>query len=79
MVAIAAPFIGMWEGKRNNPYLDSVGVKTVCYGETRVPMRHYTDAQCTALLENALVRIEGAGEGAEPLRALARFAVRRDV
>lgn len=54
MVAIAAPFIGMWEGKRNNPYLDSVGVKTVCYGETRVPMRHYTDAQCTALLEKAL-------------------------
>ncbi len=31
-----------------------------------------------ALLETALARIEGAGEGAEPLRALARFAVRRD-
>lgn len=32
-----------------------------------------------ALLEKALARIEGVGEGAAPLRALARFAVRRDV
>ncbi|MDG2336054.1 MAG: polyprenyl synthetase family protein [Myxococcota bacterium] len=31
------------------------------------------------LLESALGRLEGAGEGAEPLRALARFAVRRDL
>ncbi|MCH2184725.1 polyprenyl synthetase family protein [Myxococcota bacterium] len=31
-----------------------------------------------ALLESALSRVEGMGEGAEPLRALARFAVRRD-
>jgi len=31
------------------------------------------------LLDSALARLEGAGEGAEPLRALARFAVRRDV
>ena len=30
------------------------------------------------LLESALSRVEGMGEGAEPLRALARFAVRRD-
>ena len=26
MVAIATPFVGSWEGKRNTPYLDSVGV-----------------------------------------------------
>lgn len=31
------------------------------------------------MLELALARLEGTGEGAEPLRALARFAVRRDV
>lgn len=31
-----------------------------------------------SLLESALSRIEGMGEGAEPLRALARFAVRRN-
>jgi len=30
------------------------------------------------LLDSALAHLEGAGEGAEPLRALARFAVRRD-
>ncbi|MDE0884533.1 MAG: polyprenyl synthetase family protein [Myxococcota bacterium] len=31
------------------------------------------------LLDSALARLEGAGEGAEPLRALARFAVRREL
>ena len=31
-----------------------------------------------ALLDRALARIEGWGERAEPLRRLARFAVRRD-
>ena len=35
-------------------------------------------ARAEALLDEALAQIEGAGEGAEPLRALARFAVRRD-
>ncbi len=36
-------------------------------------------ARAEALLEEALAGLEGAGEGAESLRALARFAVRRDV
>jgi geranylgeranyl pyrophosphate synthase len=35
-------------------------------------------SRAEALLDEALTQIEGAGEGAEPLRALARFAVRRD-
>ncbi|MCS5637348.1 MAG: polyprenyl synthetase family protein [Myxococcota bacterium] len=35
-------------------------------------------ARAEALLDEALAQLEGAGEGAEPLRALARFAVRRD-
>jgi len=34
--------------------------------------------QAAALLDSALSRVEGMGEGAEPLRALARFAVRRE-
>lgn len=51
---ISTPFIGKWEGKKNDPYTDMVGVKTVCYGETRVPMRRYTDAECKSMLEKAV-------------------------
>ena len=51
---IATPFIGAREGKRNDPYLDSISKMTVCYGETRVEMRHYTDAECKAMLDAAI-------------------------
>lgn len=51
---LAVPLIGKWEGKRNDPYLDIVKVPTVCYGETRVPMRRYSDAECTAMLNDAV-------------------------
>ena len=51
---VATPFIAAKEGKRNNPYRDTVGVLTVCYGETRVPMRRYTDAECLAMFNKAL-------------------------
>lgn len=51
--AIATPFVATWEGKSNDPYSDIVGVRTVCYGETRVEMRRYTDAECTAMLDKA--------------------------
>ncbi|MEN3973126.1 lysozyme [Sphingomicrobium sp. XHP0235] len=54
MLAIATPFVAGWEGKSNTPYFDSVGVKTVCFGETRVEMRRYTDAECNALLRKGL-------------------------
>jgi len=33
--------VGAWEGKRNDPYRDIVGVWTVCYGETNVAMRRW--------------------------------------
>lgn len=52
-LALAVPLIGGWEGKRNDPYLDIVGVPTVCYGETRVAMRRYSDSECTAMLGSA--------------------------
>lgn len=47
-LALAAPFIATWEGKRNDPYKDIVGVWTVCYGDTRgvTPGKRQTDAQC---------------------------------
>lgn len=51
---LSVPFIANWEGKRNDPYVDIVGVQTVCYGETRVEMRRYTDAECTAMLTRAV-------------------------
>lgn len=53
-LALSVPFIGSWEGKSNDPYRDIVGVETVCYGETRVDMRRYSDAECTAMLTSAV-------------------------
>lgn len=53
-VAIATPFIAGWEGRRNDPYTDLAGYRTVCYGETRVEMRRYTDAECLAMLNKAV-------------------------
>lgn len=48
-LALSAPLIAKWEGKRNDPYLDIVKVPTVCYGDTRdVTMgKRISDAECT--------------------------------
>lgn len=54
--AIAFPHLAKWEGLETKPYVDIVGVKTVCYGETRVAMRPYTPAECRAMAINALQR-----------------------
>lgn len=54
IAVLAAALIAPWEGKRNDPYLDIVKVPTVCYGETRVPMRRYSDAECSAMLQKAV-------------------------
>lgn len=51
--------VAQWEGKRNDPYRDLVGVWTVCYGETRVAMRRYTDAECKDMLANGLADFAG--------------------
>lgn len=50
---LASTLIGEFEGKRNDPYRDIVGVPTVCYGETRVPMKSYTDKECLDMLKKA--------------------------
>jgi lysozyme len=52
--AILVPTVAQWEGKSNDPYLDLIGKATVCYGETRVEMRHYTDAECEEMLAEGL-------------------------
>jgi lysozyme len=53
-VALAVAIIAPWEGKSNDPYRDIVGVQTVCFGETRVAMRRYSDVECAAMLERAV-------------------------
>ena len=52
--ALLVPLVGQFEGKRNDPYKDIVGVITVCYGETRVQMRRYSDAECSQMLSDGL-------------------------
>ena len=51
--------VAQWEGKENDPYQDIVGVWTVCYGETRVEMRRYTDAECKDMLADGLADFAG--------------------
>lgn len=50
---VAVPLIAKYEGKRNQAYLDIVGVPTICYGSTRgITLGMYmTDEQCMALLQ----------------------------
>ncbi len=52
-LALAVPLISKWEGRKLDPYRDIGGVWTVCDGETRVPMRRYTHAECDAMLQKA--------------------------
>ena len=55
MVAVTAPFVAGWEGKRNTPYFDAVGIKKVCYGETlNVEDRRYSDKECDEKLRTRL-------------------------
>lgn len=54
MVAMTVPITSYWEGTKLKPYLDPTKTWTVCTGETRVPMRTYTRAECDAMLKRAL-------------------------
>lgn len=49
-IAALVAMLATWEGLSLVPYQDVVGVWTVCYGETRIPMRTYTKAECDELL-----------------------------
>ncbi|HCM6306802.1 TPA: lysozyme [Salmonella enterica subsp. enterica serovar 6,14:y:1,7] len=63
-IAIAAAMLGGHdglEGRRYEPYRDVAGVLTVCDGHTGkdiVPGKHYTDAECDALLNQDLARVK---------------------
>jgi lysozyme len=50
-VVLALPVVMHFEGLRNEPYADVIGVRTVCFGETKgVEERRYSDAECSAML-----------------------------
>lgn len=53
---ITAPLVMQWEGKRNDPYKDIVGVWTVCYGDTRDVRagQRQSDQQCRTRLYKQL-------------------------
>ncbi|EGP0394277.1 lysozyme [Salmonella enterica] len=63
-IAIAAALLGGHnglEGRRYVPYRDVAGVLTICDGHTGkdiVPGKHYTDAECDALLNKDLARVK---------------------
>lgn len=52
--ALLISLVAGFEGKRNDPYFDIVNRATVCYGETRVQMRRYSDAECDDMLADGL-------------------------
>lgn len=54
VVAIIAPLVMFYEGKSLKPYLDPVGIATVCYGETNVAMREYSESECADMLGKSL-------------------------
>lgn len=57
VIAVAGGYLVVpWEGKKNQAYLDIVGVPTVCYGETKgVKLGdYYTDEQCEEMLVEEL-------------------------
>lgn len=56
VIALATMVVKPWEGVSLTPYTDIVGVATVCYGETNVPMRRYSLAECDEMLQSDLGR-----------------------
>lgn len=54
VILLAMSLIKPWEGRKNYPYRDVVGVLTVCDGHTGsdIQMRNYTDAECDVFLQN---------------------------
>lgn len=67
-LTIATPFVGGWEGLSLKPYKDIVGVKTVCYGETRVDFKDlYTKAECDAMLSEGLDQFYAMIDGCLPV------------
>lgn len=61
VLALAGPLIVRWEGTRYVPYLDAVGVLTVCEGHTGpdiVRGKEYTRAECDAFQREDLAEAQ---------------------
>jgi lysozyme len=60
VLAVSIGVIKPWESPGGEPqlqpYVDLVGVRTVCFGETNVPMRTYTRAECERLLSTDVAK-----------------------
>lgn len=54
---LLAPMVQKYEGRRNVPYKDIVGIWTVCDGDTKnvTPGQRQTNAECDARLEQQLI------------------------
>ncbi len=50
-VALAMPMTSSFEGLITHPNRDPVGIWEVCYGETSVPLRDYSKAECQEFLK----------------------------
>lgn len=74
LAALLLGLVAGFEGKRNDPYDDLIGRATVCYGETGVAMRHYTDAQCRDLLAGTLAGTAAQVHAATPTITGAQLA-----
>nr|WP_302053760.1 glycoside hydrolase family protein [Sphingomonas tagetis] len=75
----------VWEGNSLTPYHDPIGVWTVCRGETHVPMRPYTEAECDAIDRRRMtlrlqeVRELNPGIVADPLQWAAHASLANNV
>lgn len=62
VLVAAAVSVAGYEGLRTSPYLDVVGVRTVCFGETAADHvntnRDYTPAECRKMLNASLKKYD---------------------
>jgi len=73
---IAAPLIMQWEGLRQVPYRDPVGILTVCYGHTGsdiIEDKRYSHEECQALLNADMAVANAAVNRCLPMPKLAHI------
>lgn len=84
-LAAALAISAVWEGNSLKPYRDPVGVWTVCRGETNVPMRTYSEAECTVIdrrrMESRLAEVRALNPGivADPYQWAAHASLANNV
>lgn len=61
-LAVAVPFVAGWEGYSGKVYRDSVGVRTICYGQTAADgadfSKVYSKAECEQMLGRDLEKYD---------------------